>query len=56
MNALLDSLLKRALPKPRDWSAVEYRGFMLPAWQVEQYRQYEAIAAEDNPPTNGETA
>lgn len=39
MSTLLDSLLKRALPKPRDTTPTEFRGFVVPKYWIDAYAE-----------------
>lgn len=34
---LLDALLSRVLPKPLDYTAVEFQGFYFPKYMVDRY-------------------
>lgn len=39
MSALLEALLKRALPAPRDTTPVIYQGFVVPKYLLDLYLQ-----------------
>lgn len=59
MSALLDSLLKRALPKPRDYTPVKFQGVWIPKCVRDDYLKClrdKCLKQFDEPPTNGETA
>ena len=44
MSALLEALLKRALPAPIDWTPTNFRGCMVPKWWL---NVYEALAEQN---------